>query len=182
MKRWCLATLALAAAVWTAAEARPVLTRDSLATLERKFDRRIQSYSINDPFELLGNTRGVYLKDYGVVFTSEVNLVAAAVVTPFRPAFTQEQIKQLRLKKLQRLEDLKQIMRGMMVDSATTLKAVPPNQRIAVGVSLFRFHWEDSRGLPAQILMEAKRRTVLDFEAGKLDQAGLDAAMRIQEF
>jgi len=182
MKRGSLAAALAAALAWAAVAARPVVTREALAALEKKFDHRIQSYSLNDPFELLGNTRGVYLPDYGVVFTSEVNLVASAVVTPFRPAFTPEQIQQLRQKKLKRLEDLKRIMRAMMVDSATALRGVPREQRIAVGVSLFRFHWEDSRGLPAQILMEARRRALLDFEAGKLDSAGLEAAIRVQEF
>jgi len=143
MKRGSLAAALVAALAWAAVAARPVVTREALAALEKKFDHRIQSYSLNDPFELLGNTRGVYLPDYGVVFTSEVNLVASAVVTPFR------QIQQLRQKKLKRLEDLKRIMRAMMVDSATALRGVPREQRIAVGVSLFRFHWEDSRGLPA---------------------------------
>jgi hypothetical protein len=178
-------TALLAAAVLSAglaAPANPPVTREALAALEKKFDRRIESHHPTDPLYLLGTTRGVYLSGYGVVFTSELNLVAAAVVTPFRPAFTPEQIEQLRLKKLARLAELKEMMRAMMVDSATALEAVPPEQRIAVGVTLFRFSWEDSRGLPAQVLMEARRQALLDFEAGRLAGPGLDAAIRVQEF
>ncbi len=174
--------LALAAVCLASAAAAPAVSRGLIAHLERQFDKRIRAYNVNDPFHLLGTTRGVYLDRYGVVFTSEVNLVAAAVVTPFRPAFTDEQIEQLHQKKLQRLDDLKQMMRDMMVDSATTLDAVPPEQRIAVGVSLFRFSWENSKGIPEQILMEATRQSLVDYETGRLDQAGLDAAIQVREF
>ena len=182
MKRWILAALILALAAWSASGAKARVDREALADIEHRFDARIESYSPNDPFHLLGNTRGVYLEDYGVVFTTELNLVAAAVLSPFRPAFTGEQLEELRQKKLQRVDDLRKLMRAMMVDSATKLKSVPAEQRIAVGVTLFRFTWEDSRGLPAQILMEARRRELLDFESGKLDGAGLDSAIRVQEF
>jgi len=169
-------------AVLATAASPPRISRETLSALERKFDRRIQAYDINDPFHLLGNTRGVYLADYGVVFTSEINLVAAAVVTPFRPPFTQEQIEQLRLKKLRRLDDLKRLVRDMMVECAAALSAIPPEQKIAVGVSLFHFSWEDSRGLPRQILMEASRQTLLDFKAGKLGPDELRARLRYTEY
>jgi hypothetical protein len=182
MKRWIFVMLIIALAVWSAAGARARVDREALANLERSFDARIESYSPNDPFHLLGTTRGVYLEDYGVVFTTEVNLVAAAVRSPFRPEYTPEQLAQLRQKKLLRVDDLKKLMRSMMVDSATSLKPVPAEQRIAVGVSLFRFTWEDSRGLPSQIVMETRRQELLDFEAGRLDSAGLDNAIRVQEF
>lgn len=168
--------------VLSAAAASPRVTRKSLAELEKKFDGRILSYSIEDPFDLLGTTRGVYLEDYGVVFTVELNLVAAAVVTPFRPAFTEEQIAKLRLKKLDRLTRLREMMRRMMVDSASSLKHLNGDQRVAVGVTLFRYSWENSTGLPAQILMEARLQNLRDFEAGKLDAAGLDAAISVREF
>ncbi len=168
--------------VLSATATTPSITRDSLVELERKFDRRVLSYSPADPFDLLGTTRGVYLEDYGVVFTAELNLVAAAVITPFRPAFTKEQIAQLRLKKVDRLAHLKEMMRNMMIDSATSLKHIPGDRRIAVGVTLFRYSWENSTGLPAQILMEARLQNLRDFEAGKLDAAGLDAAISVREF
>jgi hypothetical protein len=181
-RRWTALLLAAGLSMFSAGAANPKVSRDTLKALEEKFDRRIQSYDINDPFELLGNTRGVYLEDYGAVFTSEVNLVAAAVVTPFRPSFTKEQIEQLRLKKASRVEEIKKLMQAMMVDSALALPAVPPQQKIAVGVSLFRFSWEDSRGVPAQIVMEAPRQALVDAESGRLDAAGLRAATRVTEF
>ena len=182
MKRCIGVALALAVIVWSATAAASRVSREALAVLEKKLDQRIGSFSVDDPFYLLGTTRGVYLEDYGVVFTAELNLVPGAVITPFRPTFSKEQIEKVRQKKKSRLIPLKQIMRDMMVDSATALRDVPPKEQIVVGVSLFYYSWEDTNELPRQILMQARRRSLLDFEAGRIDRAGLDSAMRVREY
>lgn len=182
MKRWIGAAVTLAAIVWSATAANPRVSREAMAVLEKKFDQRIEGFSIADPFYLLGATRGVYLEDYGVVFTAELNLVPGAVITPFRPTFTTEQIEKVRQKKKSRLIPLKEIMRNMMVDSATALRDVPPEEQVVVGVSLFYYSWEDTNELPAQVLMQARRRSLLDFEAGRIDGASLDSAIRVREY
>jgi hypothetical protein len=182
VRRWLLIAAVAALTALSAVPTNPTVSREDLAFLERVFDSRIASYNPNDPFHLLGNTRGFYLEDYGVLFSSELNLVAAAVVTPFRPRYTPEQLEELRNKKITRLAELKNMMQTQMVDSALRLKSVPPEQRVAVGVSIFRFGWEDSRGIPSQVLMEARRQALLDFESGKLDAEGLKQAIRLQEF
>jgi hypothetical protein len=181
MKRLLVVAAVAAAMVWTAGAVKPRVDRQAMMALERKFDKRIEAYSIDDPLYLLGTTRGVYLDNYGVVFTAELNLVGAAVVTPFRPAFAKAQIDKLRLKKMDRVVALKKIMRDMMVDSGTALHGVPAEQNVAVGVTLFYYAWEDTTGLPGQVLMQAKRQALVDFEAGKLNAAELDAAIRVEE-
>jgi len=188
MRRWVsltgLAALAgsLALIAITATAAAPVVNHAVMKDLEIRFDRQIETFDINDPFYLLGNTRGIYLADYGAVFTAELNLVGAANVTPFRPEFTDEQKEQLRQKKIGRLAVLKTMMRDMMVDSATTLDAVPPNEQIVVGTSLFYYSWEDRTGLPSQVLMQAQRQAMLDFESGRITGPQLDAAIRVTEY
>ena len=162
--------------------AAPMVNRGVMEDLERRFDRSIETFDINDPFYLLGNTRGVYLEDYGAVFTAELNLVGGATLTPFRPEFTPEQKEQLRQKKQGRIAVLRTIMRDMMVDSATALDAVPPQEQIVVGTSLFYYSWENRTGLPSQILMQARRQSMLDFEAGRITSQQLDAAIRVAEF
>lgn len=177
----CAFVLAALAAVLPVSGRSPV-DREALAALEKRFDRRIESFSIDDPFYLLGTTRGVYLAGYGAVFTAELNLVAAAVVTPFRPAFTREQIAALRQKKLARLVELRRMMRDMLVESAVTLKSVPEEEWVAVGVTLFYYGWEDKTGLPSQILMQGRRRALADFAAGRIDAGALDAQLRLEEW
>ena len=166
---------AVVTVVMSATAAAPLVNRDTLASLEKSFDDSIFSQHADDPFDLLGNTRGVYLDDYGAVFTAEVNLVAGAVMTPFRPQFTDKQKEELRKKKVARLAEVKALMRRMLVESAVALKTMPPDQQIVVGVSLFYYSWEKRDQLPSQIVMQAGRKTLV---AGR----DLDTAIRVQEF
>ena len=150
---------------------RPRVVRESLAALERIFDSRIERQSIEDPFMLLGTTRGVYLEGYGAVLTAEVNLVSGPAITPFRPALSREEISRLHARKQQRLPELRRIRREMLMDAAGALEAVPAGEQIVLAVTLFYYSWEDRSGLPSQILMQAQRQQLLN-----LKQRGAAAA------
>ena len=160
----------------------PQVPRGVMQSLEKRFDERIERWNIDDPLYLLGATRGIYLEDYGAVLTAEVNLLAGPGLTPFRPKLTKEEVARLRAKKLERVPALKQMMRGMMITAATTLQSVPSEQQIVVGVSLFYYSWEDTAGLPGQIVMKAPRKTLLDIEAGRLKGPDIENAISVQEF
>jgi len=162
--------------------APPRVSRVALAAMERSFDQRLQRFDLNDPIDLLGSTRGVYLADYGAVFTAEVNLVASAVVTPFRPAPSREEAEKLRQKKAARLAQLEKNMREMMLNLASALEGVPPQEHIALGVSVFYFSWENRAGLPSQVLMRAKRQTLLDAQARRAEAATLEALLPAERF
>jgi hypothetical protein len=161
--------------------AAPRVPRGSIATLEKFFDARLQSFDINDPIDMLGTTRGVYLEGYGVVFTNEVGLVVPPAISPFHPKVGKEDIAKLRGRKLARVPQVKKLMRDMMVHTANSLPDVPLEERIAVGLLLSYAPWEDSTGLPREILMEAQRKTLVDFEAGRIAEAGLNAVIKIRE-
>jgi hypothetical protein len=175
-----LVALLLPAAILLAAT--PRVPRSLMQNLERGFDQRIERWSIDDPFYLLGSTRGVYLEDYGVILTAEMNLLTGPALSPFRPKLTKDEVNRLHQKKLTRLPALRQVMRDMMVTTATTLGEVPPSNQIVVGVSLFYHSWEERAGLPGQIVMRAPRQTLLDIEAGRLKGPGAETAVQIQEF
>ncbi len=170
----CAATLALGAA--------SRVSYRELHDLEKSFDQRIVNFNADQPMDLIGFTRGVYIEDYGPVFTTEVNLVMGAGLTPFRPRVTSEETARLRQKKLDRVPELKRLMRDMMVSSGTRLKQVPLTQQVVVGVSLFYHSFEDTKGLPAQIVMQAPRKTLVEFEAGKMSADALASAIQVQEF
>jgi len=73
-------------------------------------------------------------------------------------------------------------MRDMMVSSATNLKSMPLEEQVVVGVNLFYQSWEDTTGLPSQIVMQTQRKTLTDFEAGRIKAEALQAAIREQVF
>src|SRR5687767_9296204 len=88
-----------------------VVKRSLIADVENKIDKRLDLVGLDEPLLILGQTRGIYLDGYGIVFTTEVNLVATANLSPFRPAYTKEDLRKIRQKKAVRLEALKKNMR-----------------------------------------------------------------------
>lgn len=181
MKRMVLAAAMTAAALMAPANQQPKVSRAALEAMEASFDKRIMKLSLDDPLDLLGATRGVYLEGYGAVFSAELSLVITPALSPFRMTVTKEEVERLRQRKLERLPVLKRVMREMLVDSAASLDAVPAEEQIVVAVSLFYYSWENRNGLPSQLLMQAPKKTLLDYQAGRIREHELQAALRTQE-
>src|ERR1700728_4101042 len=98
-----LAVLAASTVPAGAANASPRVTRPMLVAMEKSLDSRVTRLSQENPFLLLGPTRGIYLDGYGAVFTAEINLVSSpTAMLMFRPQMTKEEIEQHRQKKLSR--------------------------------------------------------------------------------
>ena len=142
-RAWIL--LALSAAIWAASTEKPRFKRAALTAMEESFDQRLSDLS-DDPYLLVGLTRGIYLEGYGAVFTSEVSLANGLAPNPFRPAITKEDIAKIRAKKLERLPALRQCMRDMLLAAAASLDEVPAGEQIVVGVSLLYRPEEDRSG------------------------------------
>jgi len=136
--------------------------RQALGDLERRLNTKLAGLGgANDPLDLLGTARGIYLDGYGVVFTVEASLIITPGLTPFRTTMTDAEKEKIRQRKLDRLPMLKQAMRDMWRDSATALASIPDNQQVVVAVRLLYLPWEDTHGLPGQIVMKGDRRTAL---------------------
>jgi hypothetical protein len=162
-----------------AANATPRVTRPMLVAMEKSMDSRVTRLSQDNPFVLLGPTRGIYLDGYGAVFTAEVNLVSSpAAMLMFRPQMTKEEIEQHRQKKLSRLPQLKEALRQALIDSAASLDTVPGEEQIVVVAMLSKYPWEDTTGLPQQIMMQASKKILLD---QRNNPAALDSVIRTIE-
>ena len=146
-----------AAAGTTQAPAR--IAAGTFTALEKHFNQRLSTlFDATDPLDLLGNTRGVYVDDFGVVFTSEVSLVVTPTVNPFRPKITKETADAVRAKKMQRLPILKAAMKEMMAKMAATFMQLPPERQMVLVVRFYYEPWEDMNGMPSQVMMRADRR------------------------
>lgn len=181
------AVLALAGAPVARPAAREIgagdkALRAALRTAERRIDARIQQVTSNAPFVLLGTTRGAYLAGYGVVFTLEVNLVPVAAISPFRPAYTAQEIQNLNHQKRQKLGALEASMRQLLIGEAAALTQIPANEKIAIAVTLFNFNWEDTTGLPSQIVMQATRQALLELERTHAGAEAQERAIEMKEF
>lgn len=161
---------------------KPAVSRAALLPLEKGFDQRIATrFAIDDPIDLLGATRGLYLEGFGVVFTTELSPVVAPGITPFRPTIPKDQVAKVWERKKARLPVIRQVILDMLVSSAAGLKDLPPEEQIVVGISLHYYSWEDTRELPSQIVMQARRRSLLDFEAKRITATQLNTQLRTRE-
>ena len=169
MKRWLLA-LALVTPAFP--DKTTLVDRATVVTLEKACNKRLETL-FDDPYLVLGLTRGVYLDNYGVVLTAEITLNNAPAITPFRPSVSDAERASLRKKKLERLPVLRQAMREMLVSFARSVDRLPVGEQVVLGITLLNRSFEDTAGLPAQIVMQGERKSLL---------AGQTAAIKVREF
>ncbi len=168
----------LAASFLIAAVAEPLLNRTMLIPVEKRIDQRLETL-FDEPFLLLGLTRGLYLDKFGAVFSAELQLVSTPGLGTFGfTAPTKEMLVATRKKKLERLPLLKDAMRAQLASAAIALEKLPAEEKVVIGISIFRRSWEDSTGLPAQIVMQATRKDLLTARTAP----AIEAAIRTQEF
>lgn len=146
---------------------KPKVTRTMVRAMEDSMDQKIQALWPDGPAQLVGLTQGAYINGYGAVFMTEVNLAVGAVISPFHPTVSPDEIKHLHERKVMRLAKLKETMQQMLHDSAGSMDAVPGDEQIALGVSFFYWNWENRDGLPAQIVMHAPKKLLLDPASAK---------------
>ncbi len=166
MKIGALAILALCAlpagSLLNVAKAdNPNVNRGMIEAMQHSLDNKLSGLWPQDPAEVLGLSQGTYIRGYGAIFLGEVNIAPAPGITPFHPSVTPDEIRRTHDKKVQRLAAIRTAMRSMLVDSARSLDSVPPEEQVALGLSLFYWKWENRDGLPAQIVMHAPRKALL---------------------
>jgi hypothetical protein len=140
---------------------------DAIRELERGFNDRFSGLAgVNEPTELMGDTRGVQLEDYGVVFTTELSLVITPGLMPGRPKIPPEMAALVRVQRLERMPILKVAMKEMMRIMATEFNQIPASHKLMLVVRLYYGAWEDTTGMPAQVVMRADRASAA---AGKVE-------------
>lgn len=157
------------------------ISRPMLVVCEKAVDKRLEKLIPGEPYLLLGMTQSIYLPGYGLVMTATVNLAEGPGLTPFRPNITPKDKNDLRQKKLDRLPLLREAMRDALVSSATMLDSLPGQEQVVLGVALFTQPWEDTTGLPGQIVMSAPRKALASKEAAA-DRKQLDGLIQTREF
>jgi hypothetical protein len=133
---------------------------NSIRELERLFNFQLASLvkDVDQPSELMGDTRGVQVDDFGVVFTAEVSLVLTPAITPFMQKIPPELAARIRQTRVDRLPVLKTAMKEMMRSIGTGVaEKVPANQQVMLVVRLYYGAWENTTGMPKEIVMRATR-------------------------
>ena len=142
------------------APARVQVPLSSLTELEHRFNTKLATLGgVNDPIDMLGTTRGLYLEGYGAVFTTEMSLLLTPGISPFKQTITEQEKVQVHQRKTERLPKLKQAMQEFLRTAAMHLTQMPDNQEFVVAVRLDYYKWEDTLGPPGLIVMKADRKS-----------------------
>lgn len=161
---------------------KPGVGRPMIASVEKNLENHLLKLWPDDPVSIVGIPEGVYINGYGVVFISQVNLAPAPGITPFHQTISKDDVTRTHQKKLDRLPKLKEAMQEMLLNSAASMDTVPADDQVTLGISLFHWYWEDTTGLPAQIVMHAPKRTLIMVKSGQVNRATLASAVTVQEF
>jgi hypothetical protein len=161
MKIAAVALLALCALPGGSLADNPKVNRAMIEAMQQSMDRKLSALWPGDPAEVLGLSQGAYIQGYGAVFLGEVNAAPTPGLSPFHTSVTADEVRRTHEKKLQRLAGIRSAMRSMLVDSARSLDAVPGDEQVTIGLSLFYWKWENRDGLPGQIVMHAPRKALL---------------------
>jgi hypothetical protein len=145
------------------------IARQTFTEMEKSFDGQLSGVGGAHPLDILGLTRGLYLEDYGVIFTAEVSLIVTPGPNPFRKdEISPEQKAEIRRLKLENLPLLKKAMRDMVKTTAMTFGAagakmgiLKPNAQVVLAVRLLYLPFENTVGLPGQIVMKADLKGAL---------------------
>ena len=162
---WIVGLLLCALPAGTMAD-KPKVSRAMVKTMEESMDQKFQTLWPDNPVQVVGLTQGAYISGYGAVFMSELNLATGPTISPFHPNISPDEVKRIHEKKLSRLAQLRATMQQMLVDSAKSMDPVPADEQLALGISFFYWNWENREGLPAQIVMHAPKKVLLEAKAG----------------
>jgi hypothetical protein len=132
--------------------------RSDLAQAENLVDQSIQRKWSDDPLILIGSTRAFYVDGFGVVMTTELNLVAGPTIGPFSPTLTPEMKDRHRKRKLERLPQLKDLMSTTLQQAKGWFPTLRDDEQIALGVQMYRYSWEDPNGIPSQLVLQTTKR------------------------
>jgi len=140
----------------------PPASLQTIIGLEKDMDQRLSTTGGTDPCVVRGPSRGVYVNGLGAVFTAEVELA----VTPGGYALfgTQSQIgpeqkAKYHKAKLARVPQLQQTMRDMALSlAASPVLKLSDNDQVVVVVRLWYQRWEDTVGLPGQMVARLDHR------------------------
>jgi hypothetical protein len=157
----------------------PSVPGAEVANAEKIINQQFAALYPDEPYFLLGLTRSIYLDDFGVIFSTEINLAPGPAPSPFQIAITEQQRKNYRDKKMSRLPKLKTEMYSILGNASMALHSAPQSGNVVLGVTLFRYAWEDASGIPSQIVMQAQWSKLLE---ARRKGAPLDSVVRVREY
>src|ERR1700730_8488049 len=121
LNHWTLPFLLLLVVAASAiASDAPRVPRSTLVATEKKLDDSFNKLWSDNPFLVLGPTRGVYLEGYGAVFTAEINLVAGPPIGIMMPPPDNQDRARHKQQKIARIPELKGALEKCLAEAVAS--------------------------------------------------------------
>lgn len=134
---------------------KPKVLRSELSNLEKTVNARLVRMFPEEPWLVLGSSRGMYVEGVGVIFSAEVNLATGpTLISVTQPS--KEQVAALHDKRLSRLPKLRDTMSEILKD-ISAVPAVGPDEQVVFAVTVLRYPYETYADLPSQIVLHAPK-------------------------
>ncbi len=169
-----VATAGVAAVADTPAPVR----RSVIRAAEISIKQRLSGLFPDMAQSVTGDPRGVYLDGYGAVFTAEMEPVTDGTMMMHAVLRPDEKAAVLAKKKA-RIPEIRKAMKETLVETAASLDPVPLDEQVVLEIIIDRFLWEDGSGYPAELMVQASRRKLLDLKRN--NNAGIDTVIRLTE-
>jgi hypothetical protein len=157
-----ISSLPIYACLWAQSpDPRMRALKGEMKVLEAVIDQSL-SESFPPPFGVLEKAKGTYLPDFGVAFSVEVYLYPMRTPTPFdtRPTTPAEEEKARRAQ-LARIAAIKKSVPHMLVEYASGLRDVRPEESVAIIIHFFHAQAESEK-VPSQIVMVVRKQSLDD--------------------
>jgi hypothetical protein len=179
MKRLLLAMLLSAAAPLVFGSDAPHVSRPQVANAENLINGELAAMYPDERYFILSPARGMFIDNFGLVFMAEINLVSVPAITPFHQEVTKQEIAQVRDRKLSRLPRLRSELLKILGNTTRMFQTPPEAGSVVLGITLVRFPWENTTGIPSQIVMQAQWSQLV--EAQK-NNTPLDSIVHVSEY
>lgn len=173
-----LTFLGMVAAAAIADTPAPGVRRSVIRSAEISIKERLSRVFPDMPLSVTGDPRGIYLDGYGAVFTAEMEPVSDGTMMMHAILRPDEKAAVLTKKKA-RIPEIRKAMKETLVETAASLDPVPLDEQVVLEVIIDRFIWEDGSGYPAEIMVQAPRRKLLDLK--RSGNAGIDSVIKLTE-
>jgi len=159
---------------------------DKLRTQILEFQGIIENtvaQNIKATFPILSSPKGIYLEDYGAVFSLEASLYQIRAISPFSPKpHSHKELDNAYQALLVRVDVLKQSMLRAIAENGTALQQLKPTDNLAVVVHLFNGYNDPDRPYPSQLIMKTKMDSLSQYRQRKLTLEQLSQKVQITHF
>jgi len=176
--RWSIASVIVCLFATSIAASEPYVTRTAMFGVEKKLEASLRNRWHDDPYMFVDLPRGYYVDHVGVLVVAEFTLSPGPGLSPFRGPITKQEVKQHKAAVMERVPQLKDLLKTQLLETAAALNGVPDSDRIVIAVSVYHFDWEDTANVPSQIVVQGVKKNLV---AAHADRALRDSAIETKE-